>query len=268
MLLQDDLHIIGQSPPPPHSNVPYQTAEESFRVKPHLSGVQRLSHVLKSKLGQQLRLSSPGLQAYMAALPREALLPKKPTGPAELHNKLSRLSGRPHARHPEPQSDHAQTGGSSSTARSVGDLDRGHLAGTGFLGTPACTPTRTHHCTALACPAAGSSGQPEGTSGRCSADREAISSQAAPSGSSSRPSPDGQHESRPGKQRSREASRGKAADMGQVHPLLAAVSRLAEEAAGHSSRNEGCEVAWQKLAAIRSICQAGLAGVLHFSHHI
>ena len=56
--------------------------------------------------------------------------------------------------------------------------------------------------------------------------------------------------------------------MRHMHPLLAAVSRLAEEAAGHSSGDEGCEEAWQKLAAIRSICQAGLAGALHALHPI
>ena len=56
--------------------------------------------------------------------------------------------------------------------------------------------------------------------------------------------------------------------MRRMHPLLAAVSCLAEEAAGHSSGDEGREAAWQKLGAIRSICQAGLAGVLCPVHHI
>ena len=268
MLLQDDLHIVRQSPSPLHSNVPYQTAKESYRVKPHLSGIQRLSHVLKGKLGQQLQPSSPGQQACTAALPREALLLKKRTGLAELRKKLARLSGRPQAKHAEPRSEHAQTGGSSSTAHSAGKIDPCHLAGTGSLTALVCTRSGAHDCTALACPIAGPSGQPEGSSQRCRADREAASSQAAPSGSSARPSPNVKHESGPGKWRKREASRGKAADMGRGHPLLAAVCRLAEEAAGHSSRDEGCELAWQELAAIRSICQAGLAGALRSLHHI
>ena len=261
MLLQDDLHIVRQSPLPLHMNEPYQTAEESYRVKPHLSGIQRLSHVLKGKLGQQLQPSSPGQQACTAALPREALLPKKPTGLAELRNKLSCLSGRQQAKHAGTQSEHARTGGSSSRAHSPGEVDQGHLAGTGSLAAPVCTPSGAHDCMALACPTAGPSGQPEDNSRCCSADREATSSQAAPSGFSGRPSPDVKHESGPGEWSSREASRGTAADMGRVHPLLAAVSRLAEEAAGHLSGDEGHKVAWQKLAAIRSICQVGIAGV-------
>ena len=260
--MQDDLQIIGQSPPPVHADVPYQTAEGKCRDEPHLSSVQRLSHVLKGKLGQQFKVRSPGQQAYAAALPREALLPKKPTGLAELLNKLSRLSGPPQAKHAGTQSEHARTGGSNSTAQSARGVDQVHLAGTGSLGAPVCTPSGVHDCTALACPTAGPSGQPEGNSQRCSADREATSTQAAPRGFSGRPSPDGKHESEPGVWSNREASREEAADVGRMHPLLAAASRLAEEAAGHSSGDQESEAAWKKLAAIRSICQAGLAGVL------
>ena len=204
VLLQDD--FIGQSPSPVYADMPYQAAESNSTDKPHLSGIQRLSHVLKGKLGQQLQPSSPGQQACVAGLPREALLPKKPTGLAELRKKLARLSGRPHAKHSEPQSNNAQTGGSSSTAHSAGEIDPGHLAGTDSLAAPKYTPSGAPDCRALACPTAGASGQPKGSSRRCSADREAIS-QAAPSGSSGRPSLNGKHESGPGKQRSRVAER-------------------------------------------------------------
>lgn len=260
------MRIIRQSPSPVHADVPYLAAEGARRDKPHLSGVQRLSHVLKGKLGQQLQPSSPGQQACAAVSPREALQPKRSAGLAEWRKKLARLSGRPHAKHAEPQSEHARTGGSSSTAQSAWGIDQGHLAGS--LAAPMCAPSGAHDCLTLACPTAGPSRQPENKSRRCSADREATSSQAAPSGFSGGPSPDGERESGPGEQNSRGVCRGKAADTRHVHPLLAAVSRLAEEAPGHSSKDEGCGAAWQKLAAIRSICQAGLAGALRCLHHI
>ena len=48
-----------------------------------------------------------------------------------------------------------------------------------------------------------------------------------------------------------------------MHPMLAAILRLAEDAAGAHN-----EAALQKLAAIRSICQAGLAGGPPSSCHI
>ena len=48
-----------------------------------------------------------------------------------------------------------------------------------------------------------------------------------------------------------------------MHPMLAAIQRLAEDAAGAHG-----EAALQKLAAIRSICQAGLAGDAPSSCHM
>lgn len=269
--LQEDLHIIRRVPPA-HAK---SEGTESPKQRPaHMpTGLRRLSQKLKPRIGPTDAPSTPTEHAA-ASSAQEA--PARNTGGLEsIRRGFTCLSGRPAAARDEPQghlSSPAQESAhvlhSECPADSQGSAQQGPEV-----------PTKRHHAQPEAFDSAASLAA--GTAASSSLHEHSVAAQHRAKSGSEEPfsasdagltaSSDGQGAARSsdsaagnrGTLSGSKGSRRRAHGKEPMHPMLAAILRLAEDAAGAHG-----EAALQKLAAICSICQAGLAGDRPSSRHI
>ena len=200
--------------------------------------------------------SSPVEQAASSCLPdsvQEA--PARKAGSMHaIRRRLKRLSGQPVAKHAEHQQQRDSTQDSCNAALSPDHSRKGGSVQQNTSGQPAqlrnsASPVEV---------------SPSKADSRCTGSRPGYASQVAPVSSPREPATgtfsteehtrSRRSEEKPvGDRRPERVRRGAG---GQMHPMLAAIQHLADDI-----ERGGGQAALQKLAAIRSICQAGLSGV-------
>ena len=271
---QEDLHIIRRVPPAHAKSEGTESPKQRAAAPAHMpTGLKRLSQKLNLRTGPTDAPSTP--TEHAAASSAQEAPARKAGGLESIRWGLTRLSGRPAAARGEMQghlSSSAQE--SAHVLHSERPADRQGSAQQGPE-----VASRRHHAQPEAFDSAASLAA--GTAASISLHEHSVAAQHGakygseeplfPSDAGPSASSDGQGAARSsasaagnkGNLSGSKGSRRRAHGKEPMHPMLAAIQRLAEDAAGAHG-----EAALQKLAAIRSICQAGLAGDAPSSCHI
>lgn len=247
--MQGDLRIIRRAPA--HGAEKPETPSEGLPAPPHVSGLKKLSYMLKSRASPLEAPDSPKEHAFAAAAPQEAS-PSKAIGLRGFRRQLSRLTSGQHMKSAE-----AQDNGDSYAAQSQGHASKqGHAQRSSDGDIRQHVPPKAHDSAASHSTPRADFNKPQKNDTKLpEAPRPSSFSTERPTTSSENDSSRRTKEGELGEKRGSEGS-SRRRERQAMHPMLAAIHQLADAA----TEGDG-QAARQKLASILSICKAGLAGM-------
>ena len=247
--LQEDLHIIRRAPTALSRDRP--ESPEKAPPPAHMPGLRRLSQIFQPRSSSLEPPSTPAEDAASSASPASGQRApvEKSNSMRAFRRGLQRLSGKPAAQHAEPQLQRDSAHDSSQAADSPGHIREAHSVQQNSQQSASLSPSTPPQDPPSAVAYRSSTGHAS-TSAAASSSRRPVSSINSIEQQNDSVGSGSEHI---GNSSTEKVER--EADRARMHPMLAAIQHLADEV----ERGDR-QAAVQKLAAIRSICQAGLSG--------